>query len=88
MMVCSKEADALQYAAYLVAALSDRRFGARLLSDELRDCVAILSSELDGLGLLAQYRLPDGTLAAWDEETEANGREVLNRAPRTKNESD
>ena len=87
VMASSKEAEALRSAAYLIAALADRRFGARSLSDELRDCIGILTRELDGLGLLADYRRPDGTLAAWDEKVEAYGQEVLERAPRTKDAS-
>lgn len=72
--------QALRSAAHLIAALADKRFGAKSLSEELRDCIAILSGELDELGLLADYRCPDGTLAAWDEVADAYSREVLGRA--------
>jgi hypothetical protein len=74
------EKQALRSAAHLVAALSDRRFGVKSQSAELRDCVAILCGELDELGLLAEYRQPDGTLAAWDEAADAYSREILGRA--------
>lgn len=80
-MTCSRlEEQALRSAAHLVAAVADKRFGARGISDEVRDCVAILSGELDELGLLDSYRRPDGTLAAWHPEDDTRGSEVLGRA--------
>lgn len=49
----AKMEEALQSAAFLVAGLAD---GAGILSDELSDAIRILAGELDGLGLLDQYR--------------------------------
>ena len=72
--------QALRSAAHLVAAMADRRFGAGRLSDELKDCIGILRSELDELGLLAEYKQEDGSLVAWRPEADANIREVLRRA--------
>jgi hypothetical protein len=60
----SKEAQALESAAFLVAALAE---GAKILSDEVKDAVQILHGELDGLGLLEQYRR-DGKLIPWDQD--------------------
>jgi hypothetical protein len=66
------EAQALRSAAYLVSALADPRFGVKHISDEVRDCIQILSGELDALGLLEQYR-KEGKLIAWDEANEVDG---------------
>lgn len=73
--------EALQSAAFLVAALVDRRFGLKgAMSAELKDSLSVLRRELDDLGLLAEYRRQDGTLAAWDASADAYSREVLGRA--------
>jgi hypothetical protein len=72
--------QALRSAAHLVAAMADRRFGAARLSDELKDCLGILRSELDELGMLAEYKQKDGSLVAWRPEDDGNIREVLRRA--------
>ena len=75
------EAQALRSAAFLVAGLVDRRFGLKgTMSAELKDAIEILRSELDQLGLLADYRHPDGTLVAWPPDEDGNIAAVLRRA--------
>ncbi len=76
----SMEAQALRSAAFLVAAIADSRFGSTRISDELKDAIGILRSELDELDLLAEYRQPDGTLVAWPPEEDGNIAAVLRRA--------
>lgn len=80
MLRSQVEKQALRSAAHLVAALSDRRFGAKVLSDEVKDSVSILCGELDALGLLAEYRQADGTFVAWRPEDDGNIAEALRRA--------
>lgn len=80
MTAAQLQRQALRSAAHLVAALVDRRFGAGRLTDELRDCIGILRGELDELGLLAEYRQGDGSLAAWNPADDNRGSEVLGRA--------
>jgi hypothetical protein len=65
------EAQALRSAAYLVAALADPTYGVKHISDEVRDCIQILSGELDALGLLDHRK--DGKPIAWDESSEIDG---------------
>jgi hypothetical protein len=80
-MICSRlEEQALRSAAHLVAALADRRFGAKALSEEVRDSISVLRGELDELGLLAEYRHADGSLAAWRPEDDGNITTALRRA--------
>src|ERR1700760_2033031 len=75
------EAQALRSAAFLVAGLVDRRFGLRgTMSAELKDAIEILRGELDELGLMADYRQPDGTLTAWPPNEDGNIAAVLRRA--------
>jgi hypothetical protein len=76
----SMEAQALRSAAFLIAAIADRRFGSTHITDELKDAIGILRDELDELGLLAEYRQPDGTLVAWPPEEDGNIAAVLRRA--------
>jgi hypothetical protein len=72
--------QALQSAAFLIAAIADSRFGSTRISDELKDAVEILRGELDQLGLLAQYRRLGGTLVAWPPDEDGNIAAVLRRA--------
>ena len=79
-MTSQLESQALQSAAFLVAAIADRRLGSTRLSDELKDAIEILGGELDKLGLLADYRQSDGTLVAWPPDEDGNIAAVLRRA--------
>jgi hypothetical protein len=63
-----------------VKPIADSRFGSRRITDELKDCITILRSELDELGLLAEYRQDDGSLVAWHPEDDNNLAAVLCRA--------
>ena len=74
------ESQALRSAAFLVAAIADSRFGSTRISDELKDAIEILRGELDELGLMADYRQPEGTLAAWPPGEDGNIAAVLRRA--------
>jgi hypothetical protein len=75
------EEQALRSAAHLVAALADRRFGMKgALSSELKDSISVLRDELDSLGLLAEYRQADGSLAAWRPDDDGNITTALRRA--------
>jgi hypothetical protein len=74
------EAQALRSAAFLIAAIADSRFGSTRISDELKDAIEILRGELDELGLMADYRQPDRTLAAWPPDEDGNIAAVLRRA--------
>ena len=60
-----RQEHALRCAAYLAAVMADRKYGIALhrLTEEVRDGLAILTGELDGLGLLKPYREDDGSLA-------------------------
>jgi hypothetical protein len=64
LQLLHRQRRALRSAAYLAAAMADHRTGISLhrLTEEVRDGLAILTGELDGLGFLKPYREDDGSL--------------------------
>jgi hypothetical protein len=72
--------QALCSAAFLLAAIEDKRFGSSRISDELRDAIEILRGELDELGMIAEYKQEDGSLVAWPPGEDGNISAVLRKA--------
>jgi hypothetical protein len=72
--------QALRSAAFLLAAIADKRFGSSRISDELSDAIELLRSELEELRLMGEYKDVDGSLVAWPPAEDGNIAAVLRRA--------